>query len=268
MALEANKQFLDDFFKNHKFEDNFEIVVIIDRSGSMGTLQNDVIGGFNTFITEQRKEGGSRVSMVQFDTVYGDPSYWRKPVEDVALLDVKTYIPRGGTALYDAIGKTIAKYKEFQAAGEVKGKVMFVIQTDGEENSSIEITRKSELTKMIDDARETQGWEFVFMGAALEAFEEGSSLGFAAANTAQIAKSAGGVKNSFLFASAGTRAYRGGVALAAEDYDTMKEHLMSGDEKQMEDYYFSAIDTKIKSSYVENLPKDNNNDNKSEDSNS
>lgn len=246
---QQNQQVLDTFFKDYQPEDGFEIVLIIDRSGSMSSLTNDVIGGLNTFITEQQKEGGSHVSIVQFDHIYGDPQSWRTPVKEVPLFDGKSYSPRGSTALFDAIGRTISKMKEMKASGEVKGKVMFVIQTDGEENSSQEIRTKEQLTSLIDDARNNEGWEFIFLGADLAAFNQGNSLGFAGQNTTLVQKNAVGVNNSYVYAAAMTRGYRSDVKFCDGDIELMKSSTASGaaETSQLMADVYSKLDEQIKS---------------------
>lgn len=231
-----------------KIQDAFEIVFIIDRSGSMGGSENDVIGGFNTFVAQQKKDGGSKLSMIQFDTVYGDPAYWRKPIEEVAELDRAGYTPRGGTALFDAIGKSISRMKEFVSNGDVTGKVMFVIQTDGGENGSEEIRSHSQLVKLIDDAKTNLGWEFTFMGADIDAFSASRSLGIAAGSTVTSTKAAGSMSNSYKFANANTRAYRVGESYDSNLVGEMQKATLTGDEGAMDVFLAQAsaqVDAKL-----------------------
>ena len=121
-----------------------DITIVLDRSGSMSSVQADTIGGFNTFIKEQRKlPGECNVSLVQFDDQY-EPQYAGKPVGDAPFLDEKTFQPRGMTALLDAIGRTINETGKRLGAmddDDRPSKVLFVILTDGGENSSKEFTR-------------------------------------------------------------------------------------------------------------------------------
>lgn len=217
-----------------KIDDGFEIVFVIDRSGSMGGSENDVIGGFNTFVAQQKKDGGSKLSMVQFDTTYGDPAFWRKPIEEVKELDRSSFVPRGGTALFDAIGKSISRMKEWQSKGEVTGKVMFVIQTDGEENASSEIITRDQLIKLIDDAKNNLGWEFTFLGAGIDAFSAGGGLGISLGSTVSSTKVSGSMSNSYKFANSNTRAYRSSTEYDSDLIGEMQRATLDGDESLMD----------------------------------
>lgn len=118
--------------------DYTDIVVVLDRSGSMAGIKFDMEGGFNTFIAKQREIAGvCRVSLYQFDTVY-EPVYQGIQVQEVPLLEL---VPRGGTALYDALAKTIVTTGERlakMAEPDRPGKVVFIVITDGAENASEE----------------------------------------------------------------------------------------------------------------------------------
>lgn len=153
-----------------------DITIILDRSGSMAGLQKETIGGLNSFIQRQT---GAVIQVVQFDDQYepGQPA--------VALLHPMfnefTYTPRGMTALYDAIGKTInAAGARFAALKEEDRpeKVLFVIITDGMENSSHEFTN-AKIKEMIAHQQSKYQWDFVYMGANQDAWAVGSTMGFA-----------------------------------------------------------------------------------------
>src|SRR5574342_1273726 len=136
-----------------------EILVITDRSGSMVTIANDVIGGYNTFIEEQRKiPGEEKVSFTQFDTEY-EVIYAGKPLADVPKLDNQTFVPRGGTALLDAIGRTLNEQGQRIATEDWADLVIVCIMTDGEENSIRECTR--ELIQEMTAHAEKNGWKFI-----------------------------------------------------------------------------------------------------------
>lgn len=144
-----------------------EVVFIIDRSGSMQTMKADVIGGFNAFIDNQRKQSGeAKVSVALFDNEYS-LLVDGKDIQDVDYLNETTYVPRGGTALLDAIGRTIndvqARIKK-ASAKERPSKVIAVVITDGEENGSREF-RKDTITEMLKEQREKNKWEVLFIGA-------------------------------------------------------------------------------------------------------
>jgi hypothetical protein len=161
-------------------KDLTEIVVVLDKSGSMGSVREDTIGGFNTFLQDQKELPGKAVlTLTMFDTEY---SFHERGslLENVKPLNNETYAPGGMTALLDAVGKTINDVVSRHATldeDEKPGKVIFVVITDGQENSSREITKLNELAKMVKK-QEDDGWEIVFLGADIDAWADGQSYGF------------------------------------------------------------------------------------------
>ncbi len=159
-----------------------DIVVVLDRSGSMAAAIDDTIGGFNGFLEEQKRaEGLARLTLTRFDHEY-EIVYEREDIARVPPLDRSTYVPRGNTALLDAIGRTIGALGARIAAdaeAERPWKVVFVILTDGQENASREFTR-SRILEMIREKEQEAGWEFVFLGANQDAIAEARSIGIAA----------------------------------------------------------------------------------------
>lgn len=160
------------------------IAVILDRSGSMGSCVNDTIGGFNTFLQKQKEQLDGAItatmSLIQFDNQY-EPNYLDMRLRDVPLLTHETYQPRGGTALHDAIGRTItelgAKFARLPEH-ERPGKVVVLIITDGEENASREYDRER-IRTMIEHQRSVYAWQFLFVGANQDGVLTGNSLGIA-----------------------------------------------------------------------------------------
>lgn len=158
------------------------IVVVIDRSGSMGSCVEETIGGFNHKIDQMRAEEDDNtevyVSLTQFDDEY-EINYTRKPIKEVQYLNRETYVPRGYTALLDAVGKSIA------ALGDVPEteKVLFIIITDGQENASREY-KHAQIAQMIKDKDALDNWSFVFMGADENAWSQGTSFGISYGNIA------------------------------------------------------------------------------------
>jgi hypothetical protein len=152
-----------------------EVVVVLDRSGSMGSIMKSTVEGFNTFINEQKNaEGEAFVTLVQFDDRY-EINYQSKPVNEVAdLIAGETFKPRGMTALHDAIGKTINELKTDRD-------VTFVIITDGEENSSREYKGEA-IKKMIQTMETDKKWKFVYMGANQDAVTIGQKFGIKGSN--------------------------------------------------------------------------------------
>lgn len=150
-----------------------DIVFILDRSGSMSGLENDVIGGFNKYVGEQKKLGlKAKLTTVLFDNVY-EVLHDRIPISEVPKLTKFEYFPRGTTALLDAVGKSINVTKSKTKKGD---KVLFIINTDGYENSSKEFTKeqiKKLVTKMVKD----KDWKFVYYGADLDNFSDAQAMG-------------------------------------------------------------------------------------------
>lgn len=156
-----------------------ELVFILDRSGSMSGLETDTIGGFNAMLARQKQEPGEAViTTVLFDDRY-ELLHDRVPIQGVAPITEREYKVRGTTALLDAIGKTIHKIGNAQKntiEPERAGKVLFVITTDGLENASRSYS-PDRIRMMIDRQKELYGWEFIFLGANIDALEVAEDLG-------------------------------------------------------------------------------------------
>ena len=161
-------------------QDLTEIVFILDRSGSMSGLENDTIGGFNGFVKNQAALGQTNLTTVLFDDRY-EILHNGIDANDV-ILTGDEYFTRGNTALLDAIGKTIndvGKRLSKTPEDQRPGKVIFVITTDGLENASRKYSY-DEVKRMITHQTETYKWEFIFMGANIDAVAEGGKLGICA----------------------------------------------------------------------------------------
>lgn len=156
-----------------------DITLIIDRSGSMDSIQSDAQGGINTFIEEQRKlPGEARLTIVEFDDKY-DVVY--DGVDIKGEINYKL-VPRGGTALLDAVGKTINTVGERLSKMDEKdrpGLVVILIVTDGEENSSREFSRE-QIKNMIDHQTNVYKWQFTYIGSDISTFQEAGSIGLGA----------------------------------------------------------------------------------------
>lgn len=180
-------------------KDKTRIVYIIDRSGSMSGKETDVIGGFNSFIKEQKNHPGeASMVLVQFDHEYGPINTWDN-IQEVPELDNKSYSPRGTTALLDAVGRTIddqGNDLSLIAERERPDKVIILIMTDGFENASRDYT-KQKVKKMISHQSENYQWKFVFLGAGQDSFAEANSIGIPAAMTANYKPSAEGIKSMY-----------------------------------------------------------------------
>jgi len=156
-----------------------EIIFILDRSGSMRSLTNDTIGGFNAFVENQKKEDGeATLTTVLFDYEY-ELLHDGVNLKDVNPLTNKEYFARGSTALLDAIGRainTVGGRLDNTPEDEKPSKVIFVITTDGEENSSKEF-RQSQIKEMIEHQTETYNWQFIFLGANIDAVSTAQNFG-------------------------------------------------------------------------------------------
>jgi hypothetical protein len=175
-----------------------EVVFLLDRSGSMAGLEKDTIGGFNGFVSRQADmEGKALVTTVLFDDLY-EVLWQGVPAEDVTLTE-KEYHVRGCTALLDAVGKSIVEVGK-RLAGTPEdsrpGNVIFAITTDGMENASREFTYEK-INKMIKHQREKYSWEFIFMGANIDAVQEAGHLGISVENAYDFEATEDGVEKMY-----------------------------------------------------------------------
>jgi len=189
-----------------------ELVFIIDRSGSMGGLESDTIGGFNAMLKEQQAvEGEASVTTVLFDDKY-ELLHDRIDIRAVAPLTDKDYTVRGSTALLDALGRTIHKIRAAQKHTDENyraEKVLFVIITDGYENASREYSAER-IKRQIEHQKQKYGWEFVFFGANMNAVMEAGKLGIAADRAQNYFANAIGTSAAYATMSSISTAYRGG----------------------------------------------------------
>lgn len=166
------------------------ITLIVDRSGSMSSIANEVIGGINAFYDEQKKlPDPATVTYVQFDNVY-EQVFKGVALGEVEYLNRGTFVPRGMTALYDAIGKTLLELNPQSDAAQI-----IVIMTDGAENSSKEFTH--ETVKKLVEASQAKGWQIIFMGANIDAQKVGGSMGIKTDYINTFAASATGATATF-----------------------------------------------------------------------
>lgn len=155
-----------------------EIAYVLDQSGSMGPMQEPAISAFNDFLKSQLDvPGEARLTLVLFDDQYELPVV-SQPIEQVEPLTAATYVPRGSTALLDAIGRTVKELdSRIQALPEAQrpGKVIVAIFTDGMENASREFTA-AQISDLIRDFRDGKGWEFLFLAANQDAIASAVSM--------------------------------------------------------------------------------------------
>lgn len=156
-----------------------EIVFILDRSGSMSGLEKDTIGGFNSTIEKQKQEAGEAfVSTVLFNSSM-EVLHDRVPLAEIAPLTEKEYFPRGSTALLDAMGNAIhhiGNVHKYAREEDRPEKTIFVITTDGYENSSCKYT-SDRVKQMVERQKQKYGWEFIFLGANIDAIGTARDFG-------------------------------------------------------------------------------------------
>jgi hypothetical protein len=184
------------------------IVPVLDESGSMQSIKKDTIGSYNQFIDEQKKvEGEAYVAFYKFNSTI--QKVFESNIQSVELLNEKTYVPAHMTRLYDAVGQAIKETKDKIKAlpeDERPEKVLFVIITDGEENSSREYNREK-VFEMISK-REKKGWAFLYLGANQDAMKEGGKIGVNKFNTVTWTADSIGVNNAFMATSNYATKYR------------------------------------------------------------
>ncbi|MBP0971985.1 MAG: VWA domain-containing protein [Oscillospiraceae bacterium] len=189
-----------------------EMVFILDRSGSMAGLESDTIGGFNGMITKQKKEEGKAfVTTVLFDNVT-ETLHDRIPLSDIRPLTDRDYTVRGCTALLDAVGETVEHIRsihKYARPEDVPAHTIFVITTDGMENASRKYTYKA-VKQLIEQQKEC-GWEFLFIGANIDAAEVAERVGIERENTANYCADSVGTATVFGALAAPLSAMRKGM---------------------------------------------------------
>jgi hypothetical protein len=183
----------------HKGKDVTEIICIIDRSGSMESIRSDAIGGFNRFLSDQQEpEDPARLTIVLFDDQY-EVVHNGTDIHSVPLLTNNTFVPRGSTALLDAVGKTLNTVSARLAGIPVDDrpeKVIVAILTDGHENASREFSLPI-IREMISHYTKDLKWDFIYLAATQDAFSEAGQLGISSNNTLQFAANKTGIHDSY-----------------------------------------------------------------------
>lgn len=211
-----------------------ELVFILDQSGSMYGLEQDTIGGFNSMLTKQKSlDGECRITTVLFDhqyTLFHD----RIDIQAVSPMSEKDYFVGGSTALLDAIGTTIDKLIRVQrhtAESYRAQKVIFVIITDGEENSSRKYSYDQVKAK-IEHEKEAYGWEFIFLGANMDAVKTASQFGIHADRAAEYVPDAVGTTLNFEMMSNAVSEFRQCSTISDQHFETIrKDRKKRGDKR-------------------------------------
>ncbi|MDR2178784.1 MAG: VWA domain-containing protein [Synergistaceae bacterium] len=212
-----------------------ELVFILDRSGSMSGLESDTIGGFNSMIDKQRTESGDcRLTTVLFDHEY-EVLHDRIDIKAVSPITREEYFVRGSTALLDAVGRTIHKIDSVQkrTAEEYRArKVLFIITTDGMENASSEYSYEK-VKSMVEQRREKCGWEFIFLGADIDAVETGERLGIDRARARKFRKDGEGIHRNYYALDKVVHEFRGGARISKDWGVEIEEYEKESDAEEL-----------------------------------
>lgn len=209
--------------KKQQTVDDVLISIVLDRSGSMEIVRDATIEGFNAFMKQQAGEtegGNARVSLVQFDTEY-EPNFFGEPIDNVPELSRESYIPRGGTALNDAVANTIRGTERWLDENGSDDRVLLCIITDGDENSSEEFNLYNKGTERLAEiikAKEEAGWTFVFIGANLDAFAKSQELNIPTTNAMEYTSTPQSAGATFAAVSTATSDYRTSGARASTNF--------------------------------------------------
>lgn len=206
-----------------------EIVCILDESGSMASLTDDTIGGYNSYIKDQQQTPGEAyLTTVLFDDRY-IVLHDHVNIQDVPPMTRREYSPLGMTALMDAIGKTINSVGQRLSSTpeeERPAHVIFVITTDGYENDSKEFTR-AKVKEMIEHQQEKYSWQFLFLGAGIDAYQEAASLGLGGAHAMSVSHSSVGTKSVYEAVTYASNALR--VSTGCVTLDSLGDSWKGGD---------------------------------------
>lgn len=206
-----------------------ELVFILDKSGSMGGLESDTIGGYNSMLEKQKTvEGECHITTVLFDNNY-ELLHDRINIQAVSPITEKEYFVGGSTALLDAIGRTIHKIgnaQKYTSDDYRAEKVMFVIITDGEENSSREYSA-DKVKAQIERQKVKFGWEFVFLGANIDAVETAGRFGISADRAQNYHADSEGIELNFRVVSEAVATFREHAAMPKGWNDEIKKDYKS-----------------------------------------
>ena len=215
--------------ENNAKDNKVEVVFIMDRSGSMSGLEADTIGGFNSMLQKQKEESNNIIwSTVLFDHI-SEVIHDRVPVDEVKELDEDAYYVRGSTALLDAVGGAIhhiGNVHKYARKEDVPEKTLFVITTDGMENSSV-IYSYDKVRKMITRQQEKYGWEFIFLGANIDAVEAAGRIGIRGDRAARFHNDDVGIAKNFSVVSESMCMMAGGLDLKGDILEDIRKDYKS-----------------------------------------
>lgn len=197
--------------------------LLLDTSGSMGSVQQATIDGYNEYINSLKEDGGKyKVSLTLFDSGMDgemrlEKRYENALVDDVPELTTETYQPNGGTPLHDAFCMTLKDVK-----GRKDEKYLFVVLTDGHENSSKEHSAE-DMKKLKNKFEKKDNWTFVYIGANQDSFETASIYDFSSSNVSNFNATSAGTDMAFATLSTATRAYSGSELMSTMDFYTSEQ---------------------------------------------
>lgn len=206
-----------------------ELVFILDRSGSMSGLESDTIGGYNSMLKKQQEvKGDVTVTTILFDDKY-EILHDRLPLENIKPITESEYYVRGTTALLDAMGKTINRIKNVKKHLKKSAKVdkvLFVIITDGLENASKEYSNYI-IKNMVTNAKDNHNWEFIFLGANIDAISTAQNYGISPKNAANYRADATGTEITYAAVANAVSQIRSKRKISPEWKDTIEEDFQS-----------------------------------------
>ena len=209
------------------------IICILDSSGSMSSIMSDSIGGFNSFLKEQRElPDDATITVALFDSNRNyQLLYDNIDIKKAKDITSKEWYPRGLTALYDAVGKTINadKARLAKLGSEAPSKVLVCVVTDGLENDSVEY-QVSDIKKLIKDC-EKQDWNFIYLAANQDAFDVGTGFGISGANTYTYTADSVGVDNMSMTLTGAAVSYRA-MNSTDDDFSVKSKSLIEDDDKE------------------------------------
>ena len=213
----------------NKGNEKLEVVFIMDRSGSMGGLEADTIGGFNAMLAKQKEECDNIIwSTVLFDHIT-KVVHDRVPVDKVKELDSDTYYVRGSTALLDAVGGAIhhiGNVHKYAREEDRPSKTLFVITTDGMENASV-VYDFRRVTHMIERQQKKYGWEFIFLGANMDAVGVAGRIGIAPERSARFHNDEIGIARNYSVVAESMVKLSKGYTLEEGELDAIREDYCS-----------------------------------------
>jgi len=218
---------MDDQQEQIKRQEERSILInfVLDKSGSMQVIREATVAGFNQFLLDQQQEGGSAaMTLTLFDTSFATVVR-ATPLADVRPLDRHTYTPGGMTALYDAIAHTMAITDQYVAANK-PDQVLFVIMTDGQENSSREFDRQR-IMEMVEDRQKTADYEFIYLGANQDTYTVGDGMGIRGGRSLDYAASPAATRSTMDKLSWNVKAHRRLGEKKLASYEFFSEELES-----------------------------------------